>query len=179
MGDGVNAKERPERRRGSDDRDEQNATVRAWMRAYLAALRPLPNQMADTRLGDHIAILKGVGMEKANLSSADWALAERLAKRTGKTLERCLWAVDRVNQLNTPSYMGGELIQKQRIEEVKKQAKQAAKMAQFVANYKMTGADPALDAAVFKMRLGVLGQRIGQQTGKPVSSALGLLTAGR
>jgi hypothetical protein len=117
------------------------------------------------------------------VTSEDWALAERLAKSTGKTMEACLWAIERVNRLATPSYLGGELIEKRREsvkkKQVKKQSKQAAEMAEFVANYKMTGADPALDAAVFKMRLGVLGQRIGQQTGKPVGSALGLLTAGR
>jgi hypothetical protein len=119
-----------------------------------------------------------------SVTSEDWLLAERLAKSTGKTMETCLWAVERVNQLNTPSYLGGEMIEKRSEvvnvkKQIKNQSKQAAEMAQFVANYRMTGADPALDAAIFKMRLGVLGQRIGQQAGKPVESALGLLTAGR
>jgi hypothetical protein len=58
MGNGaVNVPEPPERR-GGDRWAEQNQTVRAWMIAYLAAIRPAPNQLPDTRLGDHIGLLK-------------------------------------------------------------------------------------------------------------------------
>jgi hypothetical protein len=51
-----------ERRRISEDRNHQNETIRAWMAAYLSAVRPAPNQLRDSLLGSYIAIKKGAAM---------------------------------------------------------------------------------------------------------------------
>jgi hypothetical protein len=61
---------------------------------------------------------------------------------------------------------------------LKKQAQQREELAQFIVNHRMTGADNAVDQAVFKALYGVR-QPVGQRPWQPVQSALGLLTGRR
>ena len=64
-----------------------------------------PGQQCGTRLGK-----RSKAMFK--LEADDVEAARRLSKLTGYTFEECLKAYSDVNEMNTPSYEGGTLIQK-------------------------------------------------------------------
>jgi hypothetical protein len=72
----------------------------------------MPQQAPDGQLGTMIGLKKGKTVSKLILKAGDIEGAERLAKRTGLPLKDCIEAYSRVNLLNSPSYMGGDLIQK-------------------------------------------------------------------
>src|SRR5215469_11353538 len=75
------------------------------------ALIPVPGQQHDTRLSD-VVITKGKALIKLKLEAGDVEAAERLARETGKSFDECLELYSAINIMNTPSYQGGELIQK-------------------------------------------------------------------
>jgi hypothetical protein len=149
------------------------AKYRFWARA-LEHLRPIPGQRPDTALADVVITKKGKSVLQLKLMAGDVEAAERLSKTTGLPLGECLEVYSRLNILNTPSYMGGDLIEKGGAMTPKQRQKQ---LKEFVDNYQMTGSDTSLDKAVFVYRYRQLGQQVVQRPDRPVSSALGLLTA--
>ena len=64
-----------------------------------------PGQLCGTRLGK-----RSKAMFK--LEAGDVEAAERMSKLTGYTFAECVKAYSDVNEMNTPSYEGGTLIQK-------------------------------------------------------------------
>jgi hypothetical protein len=138
-----------------------------WVRTF-EHLHPVPGQRRDSAMTD-IVITKGA----SKLTKDDWKLAKRMAKEKGMSLEKALWAIEQVNDLNTPSYQGGSLLEKGG-ELLQKKVTNAKRAARFVLEHKMTGAQPDVDAAIFKA-LYSARQPLGRRPGEPVTSALGLL----
>jgi hypothetical protein len=89
----------------------QNADMRQWLADDMARRDPEPGQLPDTLLGTMIGLKKrSKAMFKPEADDVE--AARRLSKLTGYTFEECLKAYSDVNEMNTPSYEGGTLIQK-------------------------------------------------------------------
>jgi hypothetical protein len=168
----------------------QLQAMKDWWRLYGAV--PRPGQPYDTFIEEQERrFTRGSAVLDLKLEAGDIAIAERLAKQTGRPLDACIKAISQVNIMNTPSYEGGTLIRKgdaklkpKKLKKLAKQRqaerlKQATRAGQTVLAHKMTGADPETDRAVFKALYLASHTPIGQRPGQPVSSALGLLTARR
>jgi hypothetical protein len=156
--------------------DLEAAKQKFWARGTEAFI-VLPGQASDTAL-TNVVITKRGDVIKLKLEAGDVEAAERLAKKTGKSYAECLKIYSDLNIRNTPSYMGGELIEKGASVTPKERRKQEKKTAEFIANYRMTGTGDAVEKAVFSAIYG-LRQPIGQRPGQPVRSALELLTGRR
>jgi len=106
----------------------ERAKVEFWARG-IEALIPLPGQRPDSAIIPDIVITKGASVIKLKLEAGDVEAAERLAKETGKSFDECLKIYSDLNIMNTPSYMGGELIQKGAKVTLKKKLKKQAERA--------------------------------------------------
>ena len=91
----------------------QNQGARAYLSNYLDAA-DASAEAADGHLGSTIGLRKANEAMTLNLKlmEGDVEGAERLSKRTGLSFDECLKIYSDLNILNTPSYLGGGLIQK-------------------------------------------------------------------
>src|SRR5215472_7515969 len=91
---------------------DQNQRARAYLSNYLDA--DASDEAADGHLGSTIGLRKANEAMTLNLKlmEGDVEGAERLSKRTGLSFDECLKIYSDLNILNTPSYLGGGLIQK-------------------------------------------------------------------
>jgi len=107
-------------------------------------LQPVPGQRSDSPMTD-VVIVKG---NKMHLAAGDIEGAAKLAKREGISLKKAIEIYSEINKINQPSYLGGDLLEK---DVVKKSSKKAiAKAVRFAVDHQMTGKDPEVDRLVFK-----------------------------
>ena len=92
---------------------EARSRMRTWMCGYLENTSPIARQRPDSHLGDVIGLTelakKGSVM---HLMAGDIELAQKMSRKQGWPLAKCLAAITKVNVLNTPSYLGGDLLEK-------------------------------------------------------------------
>ena len=107
----------------------RNQEMRAYLSQHLE--EAMPQHAPDGQLGTMIGLKKGKTVTKLILKAGDIEGAERLAKRTGLPLKDCIKIYSDVNVLNSPSYTGGDLIQKGggKSKKAKKLAKRYARQA--------------------------------------------------
>jgi hypothetical protein len=92
----------------------QNQGARAYLSNYLDAA-DTSGEAADGHLGSQYGLRKRaneVMTLNLKLMEGDVERAEALAKQTGLSFDYCLKVYSDLNIRNTPSYMGGEMIQK-------------------------------------------------------------------
>ena len=88
----------------------QNQRMRGYLSRYLDDA-DVSNEVSDSHLG-RIGLKKGCIVIKLKLEAGDVERAEVLAKETGLSFDECIKIYSDINIMNTPSYQGGELIQK-------------------------------------------------------------------
>src|SRR5262249_41131031 len=93
---------------------DQNQRARAYLSNYLDEA-DASGEAADGHLGSRVGLRKRAnpGMTlNLKLMEGDVERAEVLAKETGLSFDECIKIYCEINIRHTPSYMGGEMIQK-------------------------------------------------------------------
>ena len=70
------------------------------------------DEAPDGHLGSRVGLRKGSTVLQLKLEAGDVQRAEELARETGCSFDECIKIYSDINILNTPSYLGGELIAK-------------------------------------------------------------------